>query len=81
MQAQELLGVRAAPAAERDVVAYLPRAGGAGVGAFNGGRRVANEADVLAGLADALEGRRERLEVPYNSVVGLQITIRVDSML
>lgn len=54
--------MRAVPAAERDIVAYLPRAPGGGAGAFNGGRHVANEPALLGSIADALQGRRERLE-------------------
>ncbi|KAK9825670.1 hypothetical protein WJX81_000688 [Elliptochloris bilobata] len=62
-QAQELLGVRAVPAIERNIVAYLPRDRGGGVGAFNGGRHIANEDVLLDNLVAALEGRRERLQV------------------
>lgn len=61
-QARELLGVRAVPAAERDIVAYLPRGSAGSAGVFNGGRRIADEDALLDGLAAALEGRPERLE-------------------
>ena len=61
-QARELLGVRAVPAAERDIVAYLPRGDAGSAGVFNGGRRVADEDALLDGLAALLETRPERLE-------------------
>ena len=62
LQARELLGIKAAPAAERDVVAYLPRGSAGSAGMFNGGRHIANEEALLDSLTAALESRRERLE-------------------
>lgn len=53
------------PAAERDVVAYLPRGSAGSAGVFNGGRRIADEDALLDSLAAALEGRPERLEVRF----------------
>ena len=61
-QARELLGVRAVPAAERDIVAYLPRGDAGSAGVFNGGRRIADEDALLDSLAAVLETRPERLE-------------------
>jgi hypothetical protein len=67
-----MLGVAAAAGA-LDIVAYLPRAPGPGPGAFNGGRRVANEDAVLDALAAALRGRRERLEARPASRVRVRL--------